>query len=381
MLTVSTPFTTLCTLHTVVSLAPSGGCGRLLSVRASPGASLSPAGWLIVLVLLWFWLCSLAGPSCVHSVTACAAMVVTSCGKCDGPIGNKAFLDCILCGEAFHSTCLEGWKDCGKASELSKLLKRPGLRWYCTKCEPTLATYISGGSINTKLGSLDTKIDNITKLICENVQQTKTYASAVADNPTVSEVRTILQRMETDTRNKTLENQKRERARNAILHRVTESRGIMESLGDACQALRFNVGCIMSSVRLGRRNPNAADSGKCRPVKLTFNSENSRSVFMTGYNKWADRQGSFCTPDLSPEERKREYELRKDRDILREEYKDTGRNFQIRHGAIYTRQSTSDPWRKCKIDDAQEGGRQYISDESIDVSHPGSPRRASSQAY
>ena len=77
-------------------------------------------------------------------------------------------------------------------------------------------------------------MDNITKLICENVQQTKTYASAVADNPTVSEVRTILQRLETVTRN-----QKRERVRNAILYGVTESRGIMESLGDTCLALRF----------------------------------------------------------------------------------------------------------------------------------------------
>ena len=74
---------------------------------------------------------------------------------------------------------------------------------------------------------------------------------------------------------------------------------------------------------------------KIRPVKITFTTVVNKQDFMYTYNNWDNRKGTFCSADLTPEEREavNEYRLRKLREQLRLKF--SNRKSQVRNGAIY----------------------------------------------
>ena len=74
---------------------------------------------------------------------------------------------------------------------------------------------------------------------------------------------------------------------------------------------------------------------KIRPVKITFTTVVNKQDFMYRYINWDNRKGTFCSADLTPEEREavNEYRLRKLREQLRLKF--SNQQFQVRNGAIY----------------------------------------------
>ena len=279
-----------------------------------------------------------------------------ACLVCTLSTKSKPSLECNLCFGNTHAACLPDWKDFTKTADLNKFFNRTGLKWYCSKCEPTLGGYISGGEIKTSLDSLHTRMQAMTELVSENLQITKTNVSQPPqpapsqDSTVVSEIKAAVDRIDASVKSKQKQEQIEERCCNAIIHGLVENNTTFKELTEICDSIHFNKECMVKFARLGRRNMSLPNTEKIRPVKITFTTEVNKRDFMYRYNSWDYREGTFCTADLTPEERDREYRLRKLRDQLRLKF--SNRQFQVRNGAIYARNSRSDHWLKC--DDSLE---------------------------
>ena len=270
-----------------------------------------------------------------------------ACLSCSLSTYNKASLECYLCHGTTHAACLSDWSDYTKNADINKLFARTGLKWYCGKCEPTLNDYISGSEIRTSLKSLNTRMQEMSQLVCENIQISKTHTTiASPDNTVVSEIKAAVERIDASVQSKKQHEEKEERACNAVLHGLAENNTTLNDLTEICDALHFHRSGIVKFVRRGRRNMSLPSTENVHPVKLSFNSEVNRKDFMHRYSNWQYRENKFCTPDLTPEERDWEFKLRKLRDNLKEKF--TNRQFQVRNGAIYARTTKHDNWTKCE---------------------------------
>ena len=275
-----------------------------------------------------------------------------ACMVCSLSTKSKPSLTCGLCYNPTHTACLSEWNDITKVPELKAIINRAGLKWYCEKCESTLSDYISGGEIQTSLDTMHTRMQALTQLVSENLQVTKTIVSQPPqtipghDSTVVSEIKAAVDRIDASVKTKQKQEQTEERSCNVILHGLVENNATLKELSEICDAIHFNKECMVKFSRLGRRNMSLPNTEKIRPVKITFTTEVNKRDFMYRYNSWDYKESTFCTADLTPEEREREYKLRKLRDQLRLKF--TNRRFQVRNSAIYARNSPSDPWMKCE---------------------------------
>ena len=117
-------------------------------------------------------------------------------------------------------------------------------------------------------------------------------------------------------------------------------------------SIKSHKECMVKFAPLGRQNMSLPNTKKIRAAKITFTTVVSKQDFMYTYNNWDNRKGTFCSADLTPEEREavNEYRLRKLWDLLR--LKLSNRQSQVRNGAINACNSRSDHW--LKFDDSLE---------------------------
>lgn len=278
-----------------------------------------------------------------------------SCGK---TTDRKPHLECQICFKVFHTACLgKAWSDITTVNELKKvILLRTGLRWYCSNCEPKIRDYVHSTEISSALLSVDSRIEGLTKLICNNHQAlTKTYSAQVSSSPSTSntpntddiqQVRKLVQNVDTTLRAQSLAQDKLSRSMNIVIHNLVERNDTMTSVTDACQNIHFSKYLITQVTRIGQRNMDKSNN-KPRPTKIAFSSAIHRDEFLKRYNNWEGRGITFCTPDHDKAERDREFALRQQRNEL--QLSNTDNYYQVRNGAIYFKPKYSGRWGKLRL--------------------------------
>lgn len=262
-----------------------------------------------------------------------------SCAACSKSVTrSKCHLKCSTCHEFYHTLCIPEWNDITNQSELA-IFDRPGVMWYCAKCQPTLKDYVLASGLKDSVELLSTKVDNVTKLLCENVKISKTYASVVNDN---ADIKNIAVRLEEKIQKQTISKERNERDLSAIVHGLSETGNTHDYVLDTLDCVSFGPSTVKKITRLGQRvNETSTDSSKIRPVRITFNSEVNKIDFIRRYNNWSDRNNTFATPDLSKEEQERGYKLR----VTRRELiaKNPENKYRIRNGSIFVQNTNADP--------------------------------------
>lgn len=249
-------------------------------------------------------------------------------------------------------------------------MKRPGISWYCSSCKSKLHDYLPIKPIEESLHTLTNEVRNMAKVVSENMEATKAIqTSSTISQDMTSEVKNLA-KLVSDTlevskaniapgnTNQDLKNLatrvesellaaknfqiKSERSLNAILHRLDESNHTADDVLEFAKCLSFHPNNITKIQRLGQRNMNTDPKSKIRPVKITFSSELNRNEFLRRYNSWSDKLSTFVTPDLSPEAREKEYQMRQNRRALSEANPDN--KYQVRNGKILIKTPVNESW-------------------------------------
>lgn len=267
------------------------------------------------------------------------------CVVCKKSTYNKPTVQCCLCSYEFHTGCMPEWADIVTNSDL-KFIKRPGLTWYCSTCKPKLPDYLPIKPIEDTVQALATEVRNMAKLVSETLELHKTTSSTTSQ-PNI-ELRDITVRVEKELLQAKTSQQKSERSLNAILHKLEEANRTTDDIMEISNCLSFHPSSITKIQRLGQRNMNSNSTVRARPVRITFSSELNRNEFLRRYNSWDDKQSTFVTPDLSPEERDREFRLRQKRRVLTEE--NPQNKYQVRNGKIMVKAPETNTWSAIKPD-------------------------------
>ena len=151
-----------------------------------------------------------------------------ACTLCTMSTYNKPSLECCLCTRSTHTNCLPDWKDLNRSIDITKLFSRSGLKWYCQTCEPTLSDYISGDEIKKSLAQIETKMDSVQNLVCENIKLTK--SETFKPDNTFTEIKQTVERLETNAQSQLKQKEKEERAHSVIIHGLKENNNTMEVL-------------------------------------------------------------------------------------------------------------------------------------------------------
>lgn len=264
------------------------------------------------------------------------------CKICHKVTRTKPTLSCACCKSTYHASCLPNWND-ASPSEL-KVFEKPGVLWYCESCYKTLPDYILAPDIKSSLDAVETKIDNLSKLICENVSITKSYALAASKSPVLDDFKSAVNRIEERFQKKEDLKEKGVRKLCAVVHGLEESSNDIQQIDSLMRDLSFSPDIVTEISRLGKRNlDKSSHPTKARPIKLKFTSEVNKIDFMRRFNKYKP-DNSFATPDLSKEEQEAQYQLRVKRRALSSQ--NPKEKYQIRNGSIYLLDKDKSTWVK-----------------------------------
>lgn len=151
--------------------------------------------------------------------------------------------------------------------------------WYYHECLPTLSDYFPAPNIKSALEAVEQKVDNMTKLICENSKIVKSYAQIVSESQdTELEVNMIAERLEVHAIREADGGEKSLRKCSAILHKIPESGNTQNTVIDLLSNAGFNHNTIEEITRLGKL-PSTSDTAKPWPVKVKFESEIMKTDF------------------------------------------------------------------------------------------------------
>ena len=273
---------------------------------------------------------------------------------------NQLVLCCTYCQHQFHTGCLTGWNEIKTPGELA-FMKRTGIHWYCTDCEPKLANLLYLPSLTTSLDSLTKDIremraenreireDNLKMLESTTKfrEQAATLTGVADDMPLLRQMTAKIDKQLEDTK---AQNARYERSCNVILHKLEEEGRTASVVYDICNDLEISTDNVAKVTRLGRRNMDLPKDKNVRPTKITFTNPQTRNDFLHAYYLYDDKLGTFATPDLSKEEQHREYLLRSLRNKLKSENKSV--KYQVRNGLLMGKEPDS-TWQIIEIEEGQ----------------------------
>lgn len=286
-----------------------------------------------------------------------SATNLNQCQKCHRNVAkSKPSLKCCCCHLSTHTSCTTDWTDVTSNIELTKIISRPGLTWYCPGCQSKLSDYIYIPEIQPSLEQLDQKIDKLTQLVAENQKTTdkidklhqlvsenhkitKTYAQITGESrEDNTELKAIAKRLDERTSREIQTRENLERKQSVIIHYLPENVNTHSKVQEILQDLNFHPG---STTRVSRLGTFKQDMSKPRPTKIQFHTEIMKIDFLRLFNSSSDKKnGIFATPDLSKEEQNREFLLRQSRNELTIKFKEN--KYRIRSGKLQCKTNSSD---------------------------------------
>ena len=271
------------------------------------------------------------------------AAVLLKCAACKNSTKNKATLKCTLCATAYHALCVPDWADVS-TTELKTILNRSGLNWYCSCCHPTLNNYVSIPKVQEDIADINTHMKNISELICETAKICKSSHSESLPF-SIAEIKVSAARLEEQFTSSQSAQAKEIRSVNVILHKLKKNGNTNNEIMAIAEDISLHPNCITNIKRLGVRNMKLPSTEKLRPTKITFTSPLSAREFMIRFRDYEDKRGTFVTPDLSKEDRHKEYKLRQERNQLSSQF--PANKYQIRQGKIFMREASrpTDMWK------------------------------------
>ena len=173
---------------------------------------------------------------------------------------------------------------------------------------------------------------NISELICETAKICKSSHSESLPS-SIAEIKVSAARLEEQFTPSQSAQEKEIRSVNVILHELKENGNTNNEIMAIAEDISLHPNCITNIKRLGVRNIKLPSAEKLRPTKITFTSPLSAHEFMKRFRDYEDKRGTFLTPDLSKEDRHKEYQLRQERNQLSSQF--LANKYQIRQGKFF----------------------------------------------
>ena len=279
--------------------------------------------------------------------TGAPAIPPSSCSVCSKTTNKKPALKCCTCFAVTHTACVPEWADIKIETDLNKIIPRTGLMWYCSKCLPKLPHYFYGPEVKPRLEDIDSKIENLTKLVSENYKVCKLYSQVVDDSKeNNAETRALAEELNNRAKQEALERDRLERKQSAILHNLHENYNTHIGVTSLLADLGFMQNSAVKISRLG--SANQLNQSKPRPVKIQFRSEVLKIDFLRLLNRFSKRDDMFATQDLTKEEQNKEYQLRMKRNDLAS--KNPEHNYRVRNGMLQGKAKSSETWTNLDMD-------------------------------